>query len=163
WSWKFRTLKAEVLLREGLPMDALTLLVAAPPDGLPADIVVRKRLVQGQALCTLNRHAEAATVLETAQTAISPSDFLLGAELAFQRGMCAISDPQTAQKHFERAVQLGRGHDDFITARALISWGYSLSKHGQYVDAISKLNDALSITHSLLLREKAFGLLAECY
>src|SRR5262249_12652714 len=91
WSWKFRTLKAAVLLREGLPVDALTLLVDVLPDELPADIVVRKRLVQAEALCTLNRQAEAVTVLETAQTAISLSDFPLGAELAFQRGLCAIS------------------------------------------------------------------------
>src|SRR5262249_19873411 len=103
------------------------------------------------------------TVLETAQTAISLSDFPLGAELAFQRGLCAISDPQTAQKHFEQAAQLGRGHDDFITARALIGSGYLLSKEGQYGDAIAKLKDALAITQSLLLREKAFGNLAECY
>jgi CHAT domain-containing protein len=164
WSWKFRTLKAEVLLRKALPDEALSLLADKPPPEVPAAVVARKRIIQGQALCSLNRASEAAAVLNEAQNEISSADLVLNAELAFERGRCAFSsDPPSAQRYFEKAAQLARVDDGFIAASALAGSGYLLLRGGHCSDAIAKFDEVLSITGSLLLRERTLGNLANCY
>ena len=164
WSWRFRILKAQALLRQGPADQAAALLAADPPVDSPLDVSVRRKIVQGQAFCRLNKRDEAKALWAQAENLIPRAERGLDAELAFTRGLCQIfADPGTAQRHFNQATELAHGTDPFIEASALTGIGYLLLKAEHYDAAIDKFNEVLQLTDSHLLRERALGNAAECY
>src|SRR5215471_15420811 len=106
WSSKFRLLKAEAYLRKGNLQQAVELLAQPPPPQSPADLTVRRRIIQGEALCRLNRPQESETALREAELLIPGSKRGLQAELALTRGRCALlGDRKIALQYFARAAE----------------------------------------------------------
>jgi len=164
WSWKFRVLKAEVHLRQGNPRAALELLSPELPGSLPEDLSVRKKIAQGEALCQLNRVHDSATALMEAEQLIQSARPDLQAELALTRGRCALAaTPTIAKQYFREAAKLAHGRDAFVEAIALVNEGWVLLQEKDRGKAIKNWQEALAISNSPLVQEKALGNLAVCY
>jgi CHAT domain-containing protein/tetratricopeptide (TPR) repeat protein len=166
WSWRFRILQAEALMRNRQFKQSVDLLVENPPPNLPPEITARKRIVQGQALCRFNRRADGKAILNQAEDLIPSGSASLYAELAFARGNCAFDTPLVARQYFEKAAELARGKDPFIEASALGNVGYLLGAEGrrdEAVDWFQKVVPPAQAANSPLLEEKALGNLGESY
>jgi CHAT domain-containing protein len=158
WSWRFRILEAQVRLRQRLPQEAVSLLAAEPPANSPPDVSVRKKTVQGWALCGLNRAGEATAVLDDAEHTIPAAERALAAELAFARANCSLSgDLAAAGRYYAQAAEMAHGKDEFIEASSLLGLGYVLIQDDRYGEAIEKFNQALPLTDSPFIKEKAFN------
>lgn len=157
WSWKFRILEAEILLWKGTPEEAFALLGSNPPAGSPNDTLVRRRILQGRALCALGRTDESASFLHQAEGLLGPDQRDLQSELAFARGKCSV-DPTVALAYYRQTVTSAHGVDPFVEANALVYVGYFLLQEKHYGEAIDSFKEGLGLSNSLLLiREKALG------
>jgi CHAT domain-containing protein len=165
WSWRFRILKAEALIRKRMPDRAVDLLNAEPPGTVPVDLKIRQRVLYGQALCQLGKRSEGERSLSEAESAIPPDARALRAEMASTRGRCALSggDKALARLMFTRAVELGRGSDSFVEATALGNLGFISMADQRYDEAIDAFQRVLDLTESPSIREKAFGNLGFSY
>ncbi|HKF24002.1 MAG TPA: CHAT domain-containing protein [Candidatus Angelobacter sp.] len=165
WSWRFRILAAQVRLRQQLPREAVLLLASDPPANSPLDVSVRKNLVQGLALCGINNtNKDATAVLNQAEHIIPSAERGLAAELAFTRAMCSLSaDRAAAQRYFTQAAEMAHGGDGFIEASSLLGVGYVLHQDDHYDEAITKFNEALNLTDSSFVKEKALGNIGFCH
>jgi CHAT domain-containing protein len=164
WSWRFRILEAQVRLRQRMPEQSVLLLAADLPASYPLDVSVRKRVVRGWALCGLNKGGEAAVFLDEAEHIIPPAERGLAAELSFARANCALSGNRAgAQRYFAQAAELAHGGDQFIEASSFLGLGYVLIQDERYDEAMTKFNEALALTDSPFVNEKALGNLGFCH
>jgi CHAT domain-containing protein len=140
------------------------LLAAEPPASSPLEVSVRKKIVQGWALCGLNKNGDAQVLLSEAEHMIPGAERNLAAELAFARAMCALAaDRALAQQYYAQAAELAHGRDQFIEANSLLGVGYVFLQDHLYDEAIARFDKALRLTDSRLVKERALGNLAECY
>jgi CHAT domain-containing protein len=167
WGWRFRLLKAETLLWKGDLEGTNALLRVAPPGDLPSDISIRRKILQGKVLCRLGRLVESEAALDEAEHLAKLDERELRSELAFARGRCTpAGNREAARVFYQQSADLAHGIDAFGEARGLVNVGYFLVTEGKYPayhQAINTLTTALSISDSYLLREQAFGNVAECY
>ncbi|MGH9756749.1 MAG: hypothetical protein ACRD4M_03360, partial [Candidatus Acidiferrales bacterium] len=87
WSWRFRVLKAQILVLRGSPQDALILLKDPLPDSLhTTDVAVRQQMVLGLSHDFLQQYDEAEKNLaDAAQSARANQPALLG-DVMLSRG-----------------------------------------------------------------------------
>jgi CHAT domain-containing protein/tetratricopeptide (TPR) repeat protein len=166
WSWRFRILKAEALLRNRHPKESADLLGENPPTSLPAEITARKRIVKGQALCRLKQRVAGEAELNEAAGLLLSSASSLQAELAFARGDCAFDTRPLATQYFKKAAELAGGGAPFIAASAIGNIGYLASQEGRHDEAIDWLQGVVPLAqaaHSQLLEEKTLGNLGQNY
>ena len=89
--WRFRTLKAEILLRTGLAQEALNLLASDPPQSLVSShIAARRKLTQCGALTFLGRFQEASDALKAGQDLVAAGHPELAGDAALRKGTLAI-------------------------------------------------------------------------
>jgi CHAT domain-containing protein/tetratricopeptide (TPR) repeat protein len=169
WNWNFRILKAEALLRQK-PKETVSLLEPEPPANLPLEISARRKIFTAEALCAQHKgpDAAAAALLTEAESRIPPAERALIAEVAFARATCAISSalPEAlpeAQGYYRRAAEFARGVDPYMQANALTGVAYLLGKDERYDEAIVKLEEALPLNDSPLVREGTLGNLGYNY
>jgi CHAT domain-containing protein len=166
WSWRFRILEAEALLRNHQPKESVDLLGENPPPSLPVEITARKRIIKGQALCRVNQQADGEAELSQAESLPPSSTSSLQAELAFARGYCAFATHPVARQYFRKAAELARGTSPLIAANATGNIGYLASQEGRHDEAIDWLQGVVPLAqaaHSQLLEEKTFGNLGQNY
>lgn len=164
WSWRFRILKAEVLLHKHAPENSLELLAPTPPPDLPVEIIARKMIVEAQALCNSNKTGDPKALLADADHLISDNDQVLRAEMEYVRGDCAFpTNRSLARDYFLSSAKLAHGHDGYVEARALGDAAWVLMQAGHYDEAIKEFTAALAATDSPLLREGLLGDLGECH
>lgn len=165
WPWKFRILKAEILLRRQAAGEAQALLEGPVDPNLPPGVIAQKQIVQAHALCQLNRVAEANRLLEQTAQTIHPDQRGELAELEFVLGFCAFAkgDYLHARGHFQSSASAARTIDRYAEARGLGALGFTLMRDRHYDEAIEKLSAASSVTNSPWLREALLGDLGECY
>jgi CHAT domain-containing protein len=164
WSWRFQTLKAQVLQFQGKSKEALALLGPEVPSNLPADVRARKWIVQGETLCRLRKSSDALAFFVEADGLVSEQTPLLQAELDLARGRCAsINDRPMAQKYFSAASSLAHGRDEFVEAAGILNIELLLLGDGLYDEASRKLFEGLKVTASPLLRSRMLGDLGYTY
>jgi CHAT domain-containing protein len=152
WHWRFLTLKAEVLLRQGLSEESLAILnVQIPSSFQNTDLVVWQKLTQGSASAYLARFSEAANFLSQARTlAESCCKDLLG-ESALREGTLAslewrLSD---AQSLFHRALDISREQrDPFLEASSMGSLGLVATRAERFDESIDWGEQALQLARS---------------
>lgn len=155
WNWRFRLMEAEAFLRARSTQQSLQLLKEEPPERLPVEILVLRRIITGRALCWSGKTDQGTTALNEAEPMIPASNPQLRAELAFARGECSFASPVAAKRHFDEARALAQGVDPFLTARALGDLAYLAINEGNYADAIETANRELLLTDSPVMQEKA--------
>jgi CHAT domain-containing protein len=101
WAWRFRTLKAHILIFRGSYNESLQLLAPELPAALArSDIAVRRKLIQGIAHDSTQRYDDSAQdLIEAAQLAQSYQPELVG-DVAQARGNLEID-----RKHYPEAVE----------------------------------------------------------
>jgi CHAT domain-containing protein len=164
WTWKFRILKAEVLLRKHAPDKAEALLEPEIPSDLRDTLGIRKQIIQAHALCTLNEVTESTHLLDRAAKQVPETDRTGRAQLELVRGYCEFpANHLLARQHFENSAVAAHGADKYIESRALGALGFTLMLDRHLDEAIEKLSAASSITDSPWLLEALLGDLGECY
>lgn len=155
WAWKFKVLKAEILLRQGKPKDALALVSQDSLQGLPSDLNLNKGIVQGEALCQLSQGERAARIFHDLEQVMSPE---LRARLELAEGRCSMAtDRALAKTHLSNAIQFAQGHDNFVEGLALLNLGFATLQDQRYDEALQQLRRAANVSDSLYVRERAFG------
>jgi CHAT domain-containing protein len=153
WYWRFRTLKAEILLREGLYEDCLALLNFELPAGLgSSDIAVWQKLTQGADLAYLARFPEAQTSLEKAHSLAQSSQPQLLGESMLRLGTLASLqlDLPKAQSNYRLALDLARKQGNaFLAASALGSLGLLATQSERYDESIDWNRQALQAAQGL--------------
>jgi CHAT domain-containing protein/Flp pilus assembly protein TadD len=101
WAWRFRTLKAHILIFRGSYNESLQLLAPELPAALArSDIAVRRKLIQGIAHDSTQRYNDSAQdLIEAAELAQSNQPELVG-DVAQARGNLEID-----RKHYPEAVE----------------------------------------------------------
>lgn len=150
--WRFRTLKAEMLMRQGFYEDALALLrVDIPTDLAQTDSAVWLKLTEGAALGYLGRYAEASDALERAQSlAQSTVPQLLG-EVFLRRGTLASLQWRLseARANYRETLDLAKEHrDPFLETAALGSLGVVAARMEHYDEAVDWNKQAFELSKS---------------
>ena len=153
WSWRFRDLKAEVLIRQDLNRDALTLLEQAPPPDLASkDVVVWRKMLQAEASYNLNQFDDAGMFLSEAETLASANSPELLGEVKLREGTLASlrNDLSTAETEYKAALRLARGqHDQFLEISCLGNLGIVATQAEHYDEAIDWNRSALKLGQNL--------------
>ena len=166
WSWKFRVIEAEALMRDYRFKESIDLLKDNPPAELPVDLRVHKRTVESQALCRSDHIKEGAAVLKEAANMASADSPLLQADLDFALGFCSFPDYALAREYFRKAAQFAGPNAPYIAASSLGNIGHLLSqedKQGEAIEWYEKAMPRVRATGSAVLEEKLLGNLGNSY
>jgi len=153
WYWRFTILKAEVLVRQRLHKDALTLLAPELPVPLQAsDLAVWRKMTQGTAQAFQMQFREGQQSLAEAETlARNKHPELLG-EVFLRRGTLAFQqrDWPTAEADYRVALRESIAHgNQFLEAAARGSLGLIAARREHYDESIEWNNGALELSKSL--------------
>ncbi|HEY2499136.1 MAG TPA: CHAT domain-containing protein [Candidatus Angelobacter sp.] len=164
-NWKFRILTAEARIRADDYGQALDILRDEPPSGLSSVISWHRTLVQGYALCFLNRYDQAEEKFTESESTEAGSS--AQAELAYFRGRCALNRHalKNAENYFREALQDAQS-DPFLRTYILLILGWTTAHESRYEEAVDWYNQALATVRPLrspLLEEQALGNLASTY
>jgi CHAT domain-containing protein len=137
WNWKFRILKAEVLIWRGNAAGVLPLLSDGPPTPLSkGEFAVRAKLTQGLAYTSLRKNAEANRSFgEAEKLASETAPFMLG-QVALARGILSDNEESYAKAEEQdlTALKLARQEGNhFIETSALSNLG-QVSTHTNHFD-----------------------------
>jgi CHAT domain-containing protein len=152
WAWRFRVLKAHILVMRGSNKESLLLLEEDPPPSLAnTDVVVRQKSVQGLAYQALQNRESARKCLDDAvRLAGSNQPELLGTAL-IARGTLDIDESKFAEAEadFHTALAMARQQKLPTTeAVALGNLGYVAMKEGHYDESIDWDREALQFSQS---------------
>lgn len=138
WFHRFRILKTELLVLDGLPTQALALLDAPPGVTIPGspEVEAGYLYVRGYALAQLGRTADARPLLEKAR-AIAAAARLepLEATVLVRLGtvLVTLKDPAQAERWYTSALELAnRLRDSYLEARAQEALGYLRLNQARY-------------------------------
>ena len=170
WHWRFLSLKAEILMRQGRYEESLALLdVQLPSNAAQSETAVWQKLTQGTSLGYLERYPEAANALEQAEKLASSLQPQLQGEVLLRKGTLASLqwDLAKAQSLFRSSLQFARANaDPFLEASALGSLGVSAARMEHHDESIDWNEQALQLNHQqglLGLASKAEGNLGWSY
>jgi CHAT domain-containing protein len=153
WYFRFRALKAEILLREGSYEDSLGLLnFDLPPDLAASDIAVWQKLSQGADFAYLAQFPAAQTALEKAQSLAQFSQPQLLGEAMLRLGTLASLqlNLSKAQASYHTALDLAREQrNTFLEASALGSLGLLATQSERFDESIEWNRQALQVAESL--------------
>ncbi len=142
WHWKFRLLTAETLISQSRYQEALQLLQAAPPSGVPDrdGIEARRELSQAAIAYFQSNYDQGVALLNNARAlAERSSNWGLVAESWTRRvGFdVRLKKPDAAEADARAATAAAqRTSDDYLRANAMGSLGYFLLNRYRYDEAI---------------------------
>jgi CHAT domain-containing protein/tetratricopeptide (TPR) repeat protein len=152
WHWRFLTLKAEILMRQGLYEDSLSLLNVELPRGLAqSDSAVWQKLTQGISLAYLGRYPQAEAVLSQAQSLASSVAPQLMGEVLLRQGTTASLqwDLEKAKALFRSTLEFSQAHNDpFLEGSALGSLGLVAARRERYDESLDWNKQALQLDQS---------------
>lgn len=169
--WRFRLLKAEILVARRDPAAALHVLEQQPPAGPDwAEFRGKALLLRGQAANLLSRYQEAEKLIAQAADAAhqsgSPS---LEAQVDLRRGFLQLrqGDFENAEALFRGVIAAANGlQDSYLEASAIGNLGVALLQASRYDEAIVWFEKAKGIFARLDAREsiaRVSGNLGWCY
>jgi CHAT domain-containing protein len=171
WHWKFRLLKAEVLLTQGKAGDASELLQERPST-LPDSPELRARLLldQGVAEFSLSHFPESKRLfdqsLQLAKDHPLPS---LVAEIQLRRGaaLARLGDAAASEADLQDSLRLARqSNDTYLEATVLGNLGFSRMTTARYDEAVSWFDQSLLLLDKLQAKvatARALNNVGYCY
>jgi CHAT domain-containing protein/Tfp pilus assembly protein PilF len=153
WNWRFKVLKAEILLKQGATKETLAVLKDPPPPNLiQEDSAVRRKIAQGTANNFLERFDDANQCFSDArQLAASYHPELLG-EVDLASGTLALmqNDLQAAKSAYQAALEIARKkNQQFLEVAALNNLGLMAMRNQHYDEAIDLGTAALKVAETL--------------
>jgi CHAT domain-containing protein len=153
WAWRFRVLKAEVLVWQGKSKDSLELLVEDPPSAITDDeSAVRRKVIQSVDYYYLQEFERAEkSIHEAEQVAKVRQPQLLG-EVASVKGRFATvrRDYVGGERLFLEALQVARAQNQkFLEVNALGNLGWNAMLQQHYDNAIDRFTASLAIARTL--------------
>jgi len=153
WQWRFKVLRAEILVRQNAPKDALALLKERPPQKFAdSDIAIWTKLVQGSASYSLERFDESGKYLLEAENLALKNDPVLLGEVKLRKGTLAFyrGELTSADAEYRSALQLARNQNDqFLESTLLGNMGLIATSLEHYDEAIEWDRAALNLSKSL--------------
>jgi CHAT domain-containing protein len=153
WGLRFRALKAEILMREGLYEESLAQLKFDLPSALgSSDIAVWQKLTQGSDFSYLARFAEALTALERAQSLAESSQPQLLGESLLRLGTLASLQLNLvkAQADYRAALVLAHQQKNaFLEASVLGSLGLLATQLERFDESVNWNRQALEAARTL--------------
>ena len=170
WAWKFRLLKAEILLDRGSSQDVLALLNSSLPTQLASsDLAVKQMTLQGSAYAQLGRFQDSDQSLKNAETLSEALRSPLAGEIARARGVVEVrrGDLEKAGRYLHQSLQLAREQqDDHLQMTDFLNLGIVAGREEHFDESIDWSNSAKQEAQSLgdqRLAETALGNLAWAY
>ncbi len=153
WHWRFRVLKAEILMRQGLSSQVLSLLNSELPVSLAgSDLAVRRKLIQAVANALAQQPGDASRLLADGEALAEAKHPELLGEVALRKGsICFLAaDMVGAENGYRKALQIAREQKDpFSEAAALSGLGLVATKEQHYDEAIDWNRAALQLSQSV--------------
>jgi CHAT domain-containing protein/Flp pilus assembly protein TadD len=153
WSWRFRVLKAQILVMRGSDNEALLLLKDAPPSSLAnTDVAVRRKMVQGIAYDHAQEFDRAENAFAEAKSLASAYEPGMLGDLELSEGALELDRRRyaTADAAFHRALAFARDKKmPYMEANALGSLGYLAMWQEHYDEAIDWYRESLELSKTL--------------
>jgi len=138
--WRFRTLKAEILLRTARAQEALDLLAPDPPQVLVhSHIAARRKITQCGALTFLGRFQEAADALKAGQDLVAAGHPELAGDAALRKGTLAFRQGHIDEAELAYRSMLSIARDQknpFWEVAALGSLGLTAIRREHYDESL---------------------------
>jgi len=151
--WKFRTLKAEVLLSKRQNTQALDLLQTPLPNSLiSSDVAVWQQLTLASAHGYLFQFADADRSLDEAQTLATKYHPELLGQFALRKGTLSLlrGNVRDAQSFYSAALKAAETQNDpFLETAALGSLGLIATQQEHYDEAVELNRQALQLSQSI--------------
>jgi CHAT domain-containing protein len=153
WAWRFRIIKAEILVRRGSIGEALLLVTEnAPPSLANTDIPVRRKIVRGLAAQSSEKFADAEREFsEAEQLAKSVQPAQLG-DVLLSRGAleAQLRKDDEANEHLLGALSIARQQNSaLLEATALGNLGLLAMKEEHYAESIDWDQEALKKSRAI--------------
>jgi CHAT domain-containing protein len=159
WAWRFRLIKAQILVMRGSYKDSLALLNENVPSAFAhSDLAARRKMVQGLANEYLERFDESAADLTEADQIVDSAHPQLQGEIARALGTLEgdRKNYDAADAALQRGLLIARQHNlRSLEATILGDLGYVDMKHEHYDEAIDWDRSALQLT-----QDQKFGVYA---
>lgn len=168
-SWRFRLLKAEILLTSGEAMEASRFLASSAPPSDP-ETRARWRMDQGQADYLQSDFLGAESALDEAARLAQPLNLvLLDAEIEMRRATLTLrrGQPEKADPMFRQVLTIaGAQGDPYLAANAMGNLGVmymNASRCDQSIYWLDRAREEFTQLGSAVLYAKTLGNLAVCY
>jgi CHAT domain-containing protein len=153
WAWRFRVLKAQILVMRGAYKDSLALVDENVPAAFAhSDLAARRKMVRGLANEYLERFDESATDLTEAEKIADASHPQLQAEIARAIGTLEADrkNYDVADAALRRGLLIARQHNLLsLEVSILGDLGYVAMKREHYDEAIDWDRSALQMSQDL--------------
>ena len=153
WDWRFRILKAQILISQSSPEEALSLLKLDLPHFLSSsDIAVRKAMFEGIAHIYDQRFGDAEQEIAEAERLANSFQPQLLSEILNARGSLEVAEKKKveAEETFRQALAIARQQKkESQEARALGNLAYVAISLEHFDQAIDRSQEALRLARSL--------------
>jgi CHAT domain-containing protein len=163
WEWRFRILKARIIVSSAKGEDALSVLGPEPPASLVAtDILEQRKLYQGIAHRTAQQFPEAERDFEATEKLASPLGPYYTCQFLIADAALWVDERKydRAEANYRDALALARGHTfPRFEATVLADWARLSIAQRHYDESQERNLDALRLARSLGLRGNAATIL----
>jgi CHAT domain-containing protein len=153
WDWRFRVLKARILVSRSQGEEALSLLAPEPPADLTStEIPEQRKLYQGIAHRYNQRFTDAERDFEEAERLAQPLAPLYTCQVLIARAALWVDEKKyaSAQSDYHRALTLARSHSlATMEAASLADLARLTTTQGHFDEALDLYHTALQLAQSL--------------
>jgi CHAT domain-containing protein/Tfp pilus assembly protein PilF len=157
WAWRFRILKAQLLVfRREYKEALLSLQESLPPSLAATDIAARKAMVEGVAYRYAQEFEDSEKKFIEAERLASFYQPRMILEVLNNRGALEVEEVKymAAQETFQRVLLLARKQKDQVQeANALTNLGYAATKQEHFDEAIDWNQSALKLSRALGMKD----------
>jgi CHAT domain-containing protein len=163
WDWRFRLLKARILVSRSQGDEALSLLRPEPPlDLASTEIPEQRKLFQGIAHRSTQQFAEAEHDFAETERLVGPSAPEYTCQLLIARAALRVDEKEyeAAQADYHSALALARQHSlSVLEADALADRARLATSQSHFDEALDLYFPALQLAHSLEIEGTATTIL----
>lgn len=153
WHWRFRVLKAEILVWQHRNEESLELSKADLPRSLAtSDLAVWRRLSQSVASAYTHQRSEAHRYLSEAELIAKTHHPELLGQVELRKGTVLFRDDATtdAETAYRHALEIAKQENNrFLEAAALGSLGVTAAKQEHYDESLDWNRDALQLSQAI--------------
>ena len=157
WATKFQLLQAEIMVRRGMYDDALHLLGSYNPDSSQPEGIIRKLVIEADALTHLQNLTAANQRLIQADNLCKNADFASCGYLFRTRGLLDVrqDDPNSAHQFFIESLNFAKScQDKWAEVSALNNLGFAAMQNGRYDESMEWSRSAQRIAEELGAEDK---------